>query len=273
MFSATPISSDGGACWLELPPWHLTPPLASQLIDEAFGLPRRSSDLPLAERMVLNAQHDALSAQEEPPCAPSTYGTLPADIFSDPAFWDPALAADAHVLDIGAGDGHLIATAVLVHGASSAYGIEMSGARVADGCAALERLAAALGGLRAQSAPHWPLSAAATEHVREAPPRKIELRVGDARTEPFGRATSHVMIYATCFPRGLAQLLQRRLAAELPVGARVLAAGADGWDARLAAEHSEQGARWLVNREANRSAAAVDGEERPCLGDVGRMVW
>ena len=224
MFSATPISSDGGSCSLVLPPWHLAPSLASQLILEAFGPSRRSSDLPRAERMVLDAQHDALSSEEELPCAPSTYGTLPTDMFSDPAFWDPALTADAQVLDIGAGDGQLIATAVLVHGAFSAVGIEMAGARVADGCAALERLATALSGLRAASAPHWPLSAAAIEQPQQSsnPPRTIELRVGDARTAPFGRATSHVLLYATCFPLALAQALQRRLAAELPVGARVL---------------------------------------------------
>jgi hypothetical protein len=228
MFSATPISSDGGTCSLVLPPWHLAPSLASRLIDEAFGPSRRSSDLPLAERIVLDAQHDALSSEEELPCAPSTYGTLPTEMFSDPAFWDPALAADAHVLDIGAGDGQLIATAVLVHGASSAVGLEMAGARVADGCAALERLATALSGLRAAAvattAPQWPLSAAAIARPQQSsnPPRTVELRVADARTAPFGRATSHVLLYATCFPLALAQVLQRRLAAELPVGARVL---------------------------------------------------
>tara|TARA_B100000795_G_scaffold252947_1_gene222837 strand:+ start:75 stop:740 length:666 start_codon:yes stop_codon:yes gene_type:complete len=221
MFSATPITSDGGSCSLMLPPWHLAPSLASRLIDEAFGPSRRASELPLAERMVLDAQH---VIEEELPCAPSTYGTLPTDMFSDPAFWDPAHTADAHVLDIGAGDGQLITTAVLVHGASSAVGIEMAGARVADGCAALERLATALSGLHAESAPHWPLSATATEVPQQSsnPPRTIELRVGDARTEPFGRATSHVLLYATCFPLALAQALQRRLAAELPVGARGL---------------------------------------------------
>ena len=227
MFSATAISSDGGACWLELPPWHLAPSQASRLIDEAFGPSRRSSELPLAERMALDAQlraNDVLYSDEELPCAPSTYGTLPTEMFSDPAFWDPALTANAHVLDIGAGDGQLITTAVLVHGASSAVGIEMAGARVADGCAAFERLATALSGLRAESAPHWPLSAAAIELPQQSsnPPRRIELRVGDARTEPFGRTTSHVLLYATCFPLALAQVLQRRLAAELPVGARVL---------------------------------------------------
>ena len=60
----------------------------------------------------------------------------------------------------------------------------------------------------------------------------------------------------------------------------MLAAGAHGWHARLAAVHlGEEGGeeqRWLVNHEANQSGEAVDalpGDERPCLGDVGRMVW
>ena len=69
----------------------------------------------------------------------------------------------------------------------------------------------------------------------------------------------------------------------------MLAAGAHGWHDRLAAVHREEGGeggegaeggeeqqRWLVNHEANRSGEAVDallGDERPCLGDVGRMVW
>ena len=60
----------------------------------------------------------------------------------------------------------------------------------------------------------------------------------------------------------------------------MLAAGVHGWHARLAAVHREEGReeqRWLVNHEANRSGeagvGALLGDERPCLGDVGRMVW
>ena len=118
-----------------------------------------------------------------------------------------------------------------------------------------------------------------------AVPRTLELRVGDARVEPFGAATSRVLFYATCFPRSLSEMLQRRLASELPAGARVLAAGARGWQPLLqAAHHEDGGPRWLVNAAAvgprNKSDEATEseaplgvGDERPCLGDVGAMVW
>ena len=63
----------------------------------------------------------------------------------------------------------------------------------------------------------------------------------------------------------------------------MLAAGAHGWHARLeavSADRDEGGApRWLVNHEVNQSGEAPEiaegrlGDERPCLGDVGSMVW
>ena len=112
------FTNDGTSCALQLPPWRLDPLVASTLIDEAFSAPRRSFELPLFERLALDSQVDGL--EEELPCKPSTSGALPVeDIFANPAF---EFSGEDHVLDIGAGDGRLCATAVLVAGASSAVG-------------------------------------------------------------------------------------------------------------------------------------------------------
>jgi hypothetical protein len=283
----------GNGCSLELPPRRLDPSVATRLIEDAFRPSRRASKLPLAERLALDAQRDLFSS-EESPCAPSTYGTLPNDVFTDPAL---AINGSSHVLDLGAGDGRLLTTAVLLHGTSSGVGVEMAATRVADGCTALQRLAAALSGMQAFAAPEWPLSAAGEASRPSAPVRTVELRVGDALVEPIRPSTSHVLMYATCFPLSLAQALQQRLAAELPGGARVLAAGARGWLPKMRASHVEEGPRWLRNDELSGQhgggqhgltvedgfvatpsdvhvAHALEGDfERPCLGDVGAMVW
>ena len=273
------LTTYDGGCRLALPPWRL--PSAAHLLEKAYGAHRRATELPAEERLALDGQiQDAFAVQEaDVPCRPSTYGELPADdIYRHPAF---ALSSSDHVLDLGAGDGKLVTTAVLLHGAASGLGIELAASRVADGCAALERLAAAL--QRAEQSPRWQLGAAGRsfDAWRGSAPT-VELRVGDARTADFGRATTRALLYATCFPLDLAAALQHRLAAELPAGARVLAAGARGWPARLDATHHEDGRpRWLLNQErvmraSNRSGADADEprwDERPCLGDVADMVW
>jgi hypothetical protein len=197
LFSSTPITGTEGSCMLQLPAWRLDPSAAAALIDEAFTASRRAADLPLAERMALDAQLDGLIATAELPCRPSTSGTLPDEIFTDPAL---GLGGDDHLLDIGAGDGRLGATAVLVHGVASASGIEMAAARVADGCRALQRLATKLNAA-AEVAPFSTTSAGRWAAATQT----LELRVGDARTAPFGAATTRVLTYATCFPRSLAQ--------------------------------------------------------------------
>lgn len=277
------FSTFDGGCRLALPPWRLAPQLATHLLEEAYsGAHRRTAELPADERLALDGQDQdqifPTRSAADIPCRPSTYGELPADeIFRHPSF---ALSSADHVLDLGAGDGKLVTTAVLLHGAASGLGIELAASRVADGCAALGRLVLAL--KVAEQSPGWRLAAAGRSFDAwggAAP--TIELRVGDARTADFGRATTRALMYATCFPLELATALQHRLAAELPAGARVLAAGARGWHARLGATHHEAGRpRWLVNEErllaSNHSGADADDprwDERPCLGDVADMVW
>jgi len=212
---------------------------AHLLLEQSWHPSRKRSEMPLHERLLLDSQHDVL-AGEDLPCSPSTYAALPADsIFSSPLF--SLTRGVDRVLDIGAGDGLIGATAVLRYGAASAFGVELSEARVADGCAAMERLASALAAL-----------------PREPPPTDsssvIELRVGDARTASYGSLVpTRALMYATCYPRSLAVSLQQRLATELPIGARVLAAGVRGWETSLDAVHRGSGRRQLlVNEEVAR---------------------
>jgi len=280
------LTTFDGGCRLALPPWRIASHLASHLLEEAWDAHRRAAELPAEERLALDGHQDPFGGTHpaaDAPCRPSTYGELPVDVVGHPSFAlsssDKGGSPD-HVLDLGAGDGKLVTTAVLLHGAASGLGIELAASRVADGCAALERLVAAL--KVAEQSPRWQLAAAGRSFDAwggAAP--TVELRVGDARTADFGRATTRVLMYATCFPLDLATALQHRLAAELPAGARVLAAGARGWHARLDATHHEAGrSRWLVNEErvlaSNRSGADADdprSDERPCLSDVADMVW
>ena len=91
----------------------------------------------------------------------------------------------------------------------------------------------------------------------------MELRAGDMRTERVDGAT-RVLLFATCLPRSLTVGLQRRLAAALPLGARVFAVSARGWRPRLSAEGAAGGRRWLA-READSAT--------PAAGDVASMVW
>ncbi len=273
------FSSDATGCRLVLPSTWNVSSSSPRLIADSFGASRKRSELPLHERQLLDGQFDAFSGDEHV-CAPSTYAALPAaSIFRHVSF---GITAADHVLDIGAGDGLLGATAVLQFGAASATGIELSASRVADGCAALARLS---GSIRAAPPSPEPLT---------APERFIELRVGDARTASFGaEAPSRVVMYATCFPRDLSVALQVRLASELEVGARVLAAGARGWQAKLHAVHRGGGrAQQLINEEvalqtdraccvhvyqsshADGGSQACQQSDRPCLGDDMReWMW
>ena len=161
------------------------------------------------------------------------------------------------MIDLGAGVGLPGARAVAVHGAKGAVGIELSATRVAQGCAALRRLAATL-------AAELPPEVAEVEEDEDE--GKIELRVGDVRDADVGGA-SRVLLFATCFPRPMAAALQRHLAEELPDDARVFAVEARGWRDGLAVGGGGDGAA------ARRLERVRGGDVLAEDDDVAERVW
>ena len=213
--------------------------------------------LPLVEKLLIDRRAAADAADEEAAeaevCAPSTLVSLPVDdVYRHAAF---AVGPSDVVIDLGAGVGLPGARAVAVHGAKGAVGIELSATRVAQGCAALRRLAATL-------AAELPPEVAAEDDDDEG---KIELRVGDVRDADVGGA-SRVLLFATCFPRPMAAALQRRLAEELPDDARVFAVEARGWRDGLAVGGGGDGA-------AARRLERVRGGDVLEADDVAERVW
>ena len=215
------LANDASGCLLSLPTrWNVSYAHSLTLIQQSFAARR-------AERIEHDDDDD--DDDDDAACSPATYAALSPTVFGHPAF---RVHADDAVLDIGAGDGILGAAAVLQHGARSAFGIELSARRVKDGCASLERLADA-----------WRRQ----PQVSVPEPLTIELRAGDALAAGYGKMSpTRAVLYATCFPEHVSIALQHRLAAELPVGARVLAPGVRGWDLRLDALRAGRRQR-LVN--------------------------
>merc|ERR1712224_907821 len=73
----------------------------------------------------------------------------------------------------------------------------------------------------------------------------IELRLGDVVEADLSEATRIVM-FATCFPARVSEVLQYRMAEQLPDGARVFVAGSQGsWQRRIVSNSSKFGGRVL----------------------------
>lgn len=184
-------------------------------------------------------------------CPASTYLEMPTEsIFESAAF---ALAADDGVVDLGAGIGKTGARAVLLHGARRGFGIELSVTRFQAGCSALRRLGRLLdyqaetrscSGDDCDDAPlNATLTLAHTLHMFRAAlvhTAEIGLRHGDAATADI-RGATRVLMFATCFPAGFMARLQSKLVRELPVGARVFAAGAKEWASQVKSGHRHLG--------------------------------
>ena len=220
---------------------------------------RARAPLPLVEKLLIDRRAAADAADEEAAeaevCAPSTLVSLPVDdVYRHAAF---AVGPSDVVVDLGAGVGLPGARAVAVHGAKGAVGIELSATRVAQGCAALRRLAATL-------AAELPPEEAAEDDDDEG---KIELRVGDVREADVGGA-SRVLLFATCFPRPMAAALQRRLAEELPDDARVFAVEARGWRDGLAVGGGGGGGAAARRLERVRGGDVLEADD-----DVAERVW
>ena len=222
---ATFRSLPDAGCVLTLATWqHLDHGAAVQLIDQAFARPRRREDLPIDERRSIDAQRDPISSGYGLCQWPSQYGVLPDEALGTTHF---GLSATEHLVDLGAGDGRLSAMAVLAHDAASSLGIELAASRVADGCAALERLALALNTTRQPEHASQPTAAQGHAHAdaradvqgtgtAAQPRRTVTLRVGDVFLAAGYGAATRAVVYATCFPAALSASLQSRLVAELP---------------------------------------------------------
>lgn len=137
-------------------------------------------------------------------CQEDAYGELPLD-WALQMFKILELGANDTFADLGSGLGKLPIAAVVLGGARRAIGVELSRKRHQLACAALVKVSRALE-LNLQSAP-------ANRTAR------VELRLDDFLSENMTEAS---VVYASsvCFRKALMKMLGRRLASELPDGAR-----------------------------------------------------
>lgn len=213
------------------------------LMRSAFALATEFQSLPMVESFAIDSVA-ATADSEVRSCLPSTYLSLPVDeILAHPGF---AAGPSSHLVDLGAGLGKPTLRAALLQRASKAVGVELSKSRWEQGCAALRVLSSLL------------------EHPstrpRDIQAATVELQLGDILEADVVSAT-HIFIFGTCFPGQLLRALQKQLLQDLPLGAKVFAAGVEGIWQNLT--HDMSGAKGMM-----RAVDITEGED-----DIMYRVW